>query len=86
MAFKMKGPSGFKQIKVEPAKIASTTSEATIAPTAVTYEKQQDIIATRKKQINEINKDINMLLKKGASEDDERILSLRNEIKRLQSK
>ena len=66
MAFKMRGWSAFKQIKVEPAKIAPIASKAEAAPTAVTYEEQQDIIKSNKEQIKDLDKDINMQLEKGA--------------------
>ena len=83
MAFKMKGWSAFKQIKVEPAKMAPIAQEAKMAPTAITYEEHQDIIKSNKEQVKDLNKDIKMLLRQGASEDDERIKALTNEIKRL---
>ena len=96
MAFKMKGFSAFKQIKVEEAKAAPIASEAKAASEAggaMTYDKyqewlaknppKQDIVKTKEEQVIDLDKDINMLLKKGASEDDDRIISMRKEIERL---
>ena len=47
---------------------------------------QQDIVKTKEEQIKDIEGDIKMLLGKGASSNDTRITSLRNEIKRLKLK
>ena len=47
---------------------------------------QQDIVKTKKAQTKDLNKDIDMLLKKGASKNDERIISIRKEIERLNKK
>ena len=86
MTFKMKGWSAFKQIKVEPAKTASIAPKAEAAPTAITYEEHQDIIKSNNEQVKDLDKDIKMLLRQGASSDDKRIISLHNEIKRLKLK
>lgn len=47
---------------------------------------QQDIVKTKEAQTKDLNKDIDMLLKKGASKNDERIISIRKEIERLNKK
>ena len=46
----------------------------------------QDTVKSLADQIKDLNKDIKMLLGKGTPSDDARIISLRNEINRLQSK
>ena len=46
----------------------------------------QDIVKIPTDQIKDINKDIKMLLGKGTPSNDARIISMRKEIKRLQSK
>tara|TARA_R110002020_G_scaffold465028_1_gene686200 strand:- start:677 stop:979 length:303 start_codon:yes stop_codon:yes gene_type:complete len=98
MAFKMKGFSAFTKngTKVEPAKMAAEAGQAKQASEAggaMTYDKyqewlaknppKQDIVKTKEEQTKDISKDINMLLEEGASEDDDRIISMRKEIERL---
>ena len=94
----MKGFSAFTKngIKVEPARPAAEAGQAKQASEArgsMTYDKyqewlaknppEQDIVKTKEEQTKDLNNDIEMLLKKGASEDDDRIISMRKEIERL---
>ena len=94
----MKGFSAFTKngIKVEPARPAAEAGQAKQASEArvsMTYDKYQewlakippyqDIVKTKEEQTKDLNNDIEMLLKKGASEDDDRIISMRKEIERL---
>ena len=89
--------NGIKVEPAKPAAEASQARQASEAGGAMTYDKyqewlaknppksppKQDIVKTKEEQTKDLNNDIEMLLKKGASEDDDRIISMRKEIERL---
>ena len=89
--------NGIKIAPAKPATEASQAKQTSESGAAMTYDKyqewlaknkpkdppKQDIVKPKEEQIKDLNKDINMLLNKGASEDDDRIISMRKEIERL---
>ena len=89
--------NGIKVEPASMAPTALEAKAASATPESMTYDKyqewlaknkpkdppKQDIVKPKEEQIKDLNKDINMLLNKGASEDDDRIISMRKEIERL---